>query len=100
MLSWLVQQGLESEIICYIRSPTPAPQDLFYAILNQAADPPSNFQADTVILDGAVIVQMLPVKTARTFDEYFNVFLPHMYFISWRQQTELTLCLMSTERIV
>ena len=27
---------------------------------------------DAVILDGAVIVQMLPPKTALTFDEYFN----------------------------
>ena len=35
--------------------------DHIKCILNQAADPPSNFQADAVILDGAVIVQMLPV---------------------------------------
>ena len=53
--------------------------DLIKCILNQAADPPSNFQADAVILDGAVIVQMLPVKTARTFDEYFNaIFAPYV----------------------
>ena len=50
-------------------------------ILNQAADPPSNFQADTVILDGAVIVQMLPVKTARTFDGYFNAILNSVLLI-------------------
>ena len=53
--------------------------DLIKCILNQAEDPPSNFQADAVILDGAVIVQMLPVKTARTFDEYFNaIFVPYV----------------------
>ena len=52
---------------------------LIKCILNQAADPPSNFQADAVILDGAVIVQMLPVKTARTFEEYFNtIFAPYV----------------------
>ena len=53
--------------------------DHIKCILNQAADPPSNFQADAVILDGAVIVQMLPVETARTFDEYFNaIFAPYV----------------------
>ena len=53
--------------------------DLIKCILNQAADPSSNFQADAIILDGAVIVQMLPVKTAQTFDEYFNaIFAPYV----------------------
>ena len=53
--------------------------DLIKCILNQAADPPSNFQADAVILDCSVIVQMLTVKTARTFDEYFNaIFAPYV----------------------
>ena len=34
---------------------------------------------DTVILDGAVIVQMLPTKTALTFEEYFDaVFAPYV----------------------
>jgi hypothetical protein len=35
--------------------------------------------ADAVILDGAVIVQMLQPRTARTFDEYFStVFAPYI----------------------
>lgn len=34
---------------------------------------------DAVILDGAVIVQMLPPRTAHTFEEYFNtVFAPYI----------------------
>ena len=34
---------------------------------------------DAVILDGAVIVQMLQPKTVRTFDEYFTtVFTPYI----------------------
>ena len=34
---------------------------------------------DAVIIDGAVIVQMLQPKTVRTFDEYFStVFAPYI----------------------
>ena len=47
--------------------------------LPQATSPVSTPPVDAVILDGAVIVQMLEPKTSRTFDEYFSiVFAPYV----------------------
>lgn len=66
--------GLECSIYRKLRSGQKV--DLIKCILNQAADPPSSFQADR-ILNGAVFVQMLPAKQLETgnpvelvFDEY------------------------------
>lgn len=53
--------------------------DLVKCLTNEATEILEKPAVDAVILDGAVIVQMLPVKTSRTFEEYFDtVFAPYI----------------------
>ena len=53
--------------------------DLLKQLPYTAVEMPTHPYVDAVILDGAVIVQMLQPKTARTFDEYFSaVFAPYV----------------------
>lgn len=53
--------------------------DLVKCLANEATEILERPSVDAVILDGAVIVQMLPVKTSRTFEEYFaTVFAPYI----------------------
>ena len=53
--------------------------DLLKCLPNTAAQIAKQPAVDAVILDGAVIVQMLQPRTARTFDEYFStVFAPYI----------------------
>ena len=53
--------------------------DLVKCLPNPSTTNTESPKVDAVILDGAVIVQMLPPKTALTFEEYFDaVFAPYV----------------------
>jgi len=53
--------------------------DLLKSLPSTSAQIATQPAVDAVILDGAVIVQMLQPRTAHTFDEYFsNVFAPYI----------------------
>ena len=53
--------------------------DLVKCATNEATEILERPSVDRVILNGTVIVQMLPVKTSRTFEEYFaTVFAPYI----------------------
>lgn len=53
--------------------------DLVKCLPNPSTTNTASRKVDAVILDGAVIVQMLPPKTALTFEEYFGaVFAPYV----------------------
>ena len=53
--------------------------ELVKCLTNEAAEILEKPSVDAVILNGAVIVQMLPVKTSRTFEEYFvTVIAPYI----------------------
>ena len=52
---------------------------LIKCLLNTTPHSPTQPEVDVVILDGAVIVQMLQPRTARTFNEYATtVFAPYL----------------------
>jgi hypothetical protein len=61
--------------------------DLLHCIESVETDSPATHVVDAVFLDGAAVVQMLSLGTAKTMQ---IVCLCHMYHLNWRKRGALT----------